>query len=40
VLAREPLLANLHERIRDLAQAPDGAITLLTDSGKLLRLAP
>jgi glucose/arabinose dehydrogenase len=40
VLAREALLADLHERIRDVAQAPDGAILLLTDSGKLLRLAP
>lgn len=40
VLAREPLLAELHERIRDVAQSPDGAIMLLTDSGKLLRLAP
>jgi glucose/arabinose dehydrogenase len=34
------LLTDLHERIRDVVQAPDGAILLLTDSGKLLRLAP
>ncbi len=27
-------------RIRDVAQAPDGAIWLLTDEGKLLRLTP
>lgn len=27
-------------RIRDVAQAPDGAIWLLTDDGKLLRLTP
>ncbi|WP_394791468.1 PQQ-dependent sugar dehydrogenase [Rhodoferax sp.] len=40
VLAREALLTELHERIRDVAQSPDGAILLLTDSGKLLRLAP
>ena len=40
VLAREALLTELHERIRDVAQAPDGAILLLTDSGKLLRLGP
>jgi glucose/arabinose dehydrogenase len=40
VLSREALLTDLHERIRDVAQAPDGAIMLLTDSGKLLRLAP
>jgi glucose/arabinose dehydrogenase len=40
VLTREALLGDLHERIRDVAQSPDGAIMLLTDSGKLLRLAP
>ena len=40
VLTREALLTSLHERFRDVAQAPDGAILLLTDSGKLLRLAP
>lgn len=40
VLSRESLLSDLHERIRDVAQSPDGAIMLLTDSGKLLRLAP
>ena len=40
VLAREALLCDLKERIRDVVQAPDGAIMLLTDSGKLLRLAP
>ncbi len=40
VLSREALLTDLQERIRDVAQAPDGAIMLLTDSGKLLRLAP
>nr|WP_315233831.1 PQQ-dependent sugar dehydrogenase [uncultured Albidiferax sp.] len=40
VLSREALLSDLKERIRDVVQAPDGAILLLTDSGKLLRLAP
>ncbi|SDN97396.1 Glucose/arabinose dehydrogenase, beta-propeller fold [Rhodoferax sp. OV413] len=39
VLSREALLSDLKERIRDVVQAPDGAIVLLTDSGKLLRLA-
>ena len=40
VLSREALLSDLKERIRDVVQTPDGAILLLTDSGKLLRLAP
>nr|WP_315189008.1 PQQ-dependent sugar dehydrogenase [uncultured Albidiferax sp.] len=40
VLTREALLADRNERFRDVAQAKDGAILLLTDSGKLLRLAP
>nr|WP_315430689.1 PQQ-dependent sugar dehydrogenase [uncultured Albidiferax sp.] len=40
VLSREALLTDLKERIRDVVQASDGAILLLTDSGKLLRLAP
>nr|WP_315207440.1 PQQ-dependent sugar dehydrogenase [uncultured Albidiferax sp.] len=40
ILTREALLADRNERIRDVAQAKDGAILLLTDSGKLLRLAP
>jgi glucose/arabinose dehydrogenase len=42
VTGEERLLTNLHERIRDVRQGPDGAIWLLTDSGqgRLLRLAP
>jgi glucose/arabinose dehydrogenase len=40
VLTREALLTPMGERFRDVAQAKDGAILLLTDSGKLLRLAP
>jgi aldose sugar dehydrogenase len=38
----ERLLQDLHERIRDVRQGPDGAIYLLTDnsSGRILRLAP
>ena len=39
VVARESLYGNLGERFRDVRQAPDGALLLLTDSGKLLRLA-
>lgn len=40
VLTREALYADRKERFRDVVQAKDGAILLLTDSGKLLRLAP
>jgi len=42
VTSEERLLQNLHERIRDVRQGPDGALWLLTDSsnGRLLRVAP
>jgi glucose/arabinose dehydrogenase len=37
-VARERLLSQLGERIRDVRQGPDGWLYLLTDSGKLLRV--
>jgi aldose sugar dehydrogenase len=42
VLREERLLAQLHERIRDVRQGPDGALWLATDnsSGRILRLIP
>lgn len=52
VVAEEPLLTDLHARIRDVRAAPDGAVYVLTDSGtgtvspdtpptsKLLKLTP
>jgi glucose/arabinose dehydrogenase len=52
VVAEEPLLTDLHARIRDVRVAPDGAVYVLTDSGtaavsprtpltsKLLKLTP
>ena len=52
VVAEEPLLADLHARIRDVRVGPDGAVYVLTDSGgssvtpttpatsKLLKLTP
>jgi glucose/arabinose dehydrogenase len=52
VVAEEPLLSDLHARIRDVRVAPDGAVYVLTDSGtgtvspvtpptsKLLKLTP
>lgn len=39
VVARDSMYGNLGERFRDVRQAPDGALLLLTDSGKLMRLA-
>jgi glucose/arabinose dehydrogenase len=38
----ERMLQDLHERIRDVRQGPDGALYLLTDnaSGRILRLMP
>jgi len=39
VVEREAMFGQLGERFRDVRQAPDGAMLLLTDSGKLLRLA-
>ena len=42
VVKEERLLQNLHERIRDVRQGPDGALYLLTDNspGRILRIAP
>jgi glucose/arabinose dehydrogenase len=42
VVKEEPLLEKLGDRIRDVRQAPDGSIWLLTDArnGKVLRLTP
>jgi aldose sugar dehydrogenase len=42
VTSEERLLQNLHERIRDVRQGPDGALWLLTDSsnGRVLRVTP
>ena len=42
VVKEERLLQELHERIRDVRQGPDGALYLLTDNsaGRILRLAP
>ena len=41
-LRRESLLTELHQRIRDVRQGPDGLLYVLTDEddGALLRLAP
>ncbi|WP_273487816.1 PQQ-dependent sugar dehydrogenase [Roseateles chitosanitabidus] len=39
VTAREKMFGDLGERFRDLIQARDGALLIVTDGGKLLRLA-
>jgi aldose sugar dehydrogenase len=41
-LAREPLLVDLHQRIRDVRPGPDGYLYVLTDHdpGAILRLSP
>jgi glucose/arabinose dehydrogenase len=42
IIKEERLLRDMHERIRDVRDGPDGALWLLTDSnnGRLLRLTP
>jgi glucose/arabinose dehydrogenase len=42
VVHEEQLLRNLHQRIRDVRQGPDGFLYLLTDSsyGQVLRIEP
>jgi aldose sugar dehydrogenase len=40
VIAEEPLLVNLRSRIRDVRIGPEGAVYVLTDNGKLLKLTP
>ena len=40
VIAEEPLLVDQHARIRDVRMGPEGAVYVLTDSGKLLKLTP
>ena len=42
VIAEEPIAAELHKRIRDVRQGPDGALYLATDetAGQILKLVP
>jgi len=41
-LAREPLLMDLHQRIRDVQPGPDGNLYVLTDQnpGAVLKISP
>jgi glucose/arabinose dehydrogenase len=40
VIAEEPLLVDIHERIRDGRMGPDGGVYVLTDAGKFPKLTP
>jgi len=40
VISEEPLLVDLHTRIRDVRMGPEGAVYVLTDNGRLLKLTP
>jgi glucose/arabinose dehydrogenase len=40
VVAEEPLLVDLHSRIRDVRIGTEGAVYVLSDDGKLLKLTP
>ena len=40
VMAEEPLLTELHSRSRDVRVGPDGAVYVLTESDRLLKLTP
>lgn len=40
VIAEEPLLVKEHNRVRDVRIGPEGAVYVLTDNGKLMKLTP
>ena len=40
VVAEEPLLVDQHSRIRDVRIGPEGAVYVITDEGKLMKLTP
>jgi glucose/arabinose dehydrogenase len=40
VIAEEPLLTELHQRIRDVRVGPDGALYVLTDTSMLVKVMP
>jgi glucose/arabinose dehydrogenase len=40
VVAEEPLLVDMQSRIRDVRVGPEGAVYVITDDGKLLRITP
>ena len=40
VVAEEPMLVDMHSRIRDVRIGPEGAVYVITDEGKLLKITP
>jgi aldose sugar dehydrogenase len=40
VVGEEPLLVDLHSRVRDVHIGPEGAVYAITDNGKLVKLTP
>jgi glucose/arabinose dehydrogenase len=40
VVAHEVLAEDIGERVRDVKQGPDGAVYLVTDDGRIVRMAP
>jgi glucose/arabinose dehydrogenase len=40
VIGEEHLLTDIHQRVRDVRQGPDGLLYLVTDEGQLLKLSP
>ncbi len=40
VVSEEPLLTELHQRIRDVRVGPDGALYVLTDTSSLIKVTP
>lgn len=40
VISEEPLLTELHQRIRDVRVGPEGAVYVLTDTNFLIKLTP
>lgn len=40
IIAEEPLLVDQHARIRDVRIDPEGAVYVLTDDTKLLKITP
>jgi len=40
VVAEEPMLVDQHSRIRDVRIGPEGAVYVITDEGKLLKITP
>jgi glucose/arabinose dehydrogenase len=40
VVSEEPLLTDLHQRIRDVRVGPEGAVYVLTDTSMLVKITP